>query len=65
MTTLSTESLSRSVVSRLPFFWWLEQADWPARRPSGKNTGAVPADDSYIPSGTADLWRSARPRPQR
>ena len=63
MTTLSSESLSRSVVSRLPFFWWREQSDWPARKPS--RTSAMPADDSYIPSGTADLWRSARPRPQR
>jgi hypothetical protein len=63
MTTLSSEPLSRSVVARLPFFWWRQQADWPARKPSG--TGAVPTDDSYIPSGTADLWRSARPRSQR
>lgn len=65
MTALSSESLSRSVVARLPFFWWREQTDWPARVPTSKSINSVPADDAYIPSGTADLWRSARPRPQR
>jgi hypothetical protein len=59
MTTLSVQSLSRSAVARMPFFWWRQQA-WPQQNRSAP--AHVPADDAYIPSGTADLWRSSRAR---
>jgi hypothetical protein len=58
MTTVSVPSLSRSTIARMPFFWWREQA-WPKQARPGADR--LPTDDAYIPSGTADLWRSARP----
>ncbi len=61
MATMS-QPLSRSVVGRLPFFWWRAQA-WP--QPSRRTAAHPLADDAYIPSGTADLWRSSRPRCSR
>jgi hypothetical protein len=64
MTALSAQSLSRSAIARIPFFWWRQQAAWPTAQRSRAAAG-VPADDCYIPSGTADLWRSARPCPYR
>jgi hypothetical protein len=65
MTTLSSQPLSRSALARMPFFWWRQQADWPVRQRAGKTAGRRPADDCYIPSGTADLWRSAKPHAPR
>jgi hypothetical protein len=47
---------------RIPYMWWLREAtkDAPAEAP--EPDGYTPSDTDYIPSGTADMWRTARTR---
>ena len=53
MTALSTPTRVR-----IPFFWWQNEA---ARtKPAAEKISYLRCDTEYIPSGTADLWRTAR-----
>jgi hypothetical protein len=64
-------SLSTPTVRiRIPFFWWQREvasaevaAKAAARAKAAAETdGYLRCDTSYIPSSTADLWRTARYR---
>jgi hypothetical protein len=64
MTALATSPNTRTARVRVPFFWWLHESRVD-RATATADSGSVYLDASYIPTGTADLWRSARRRPGR
>src|SRR5689334_15691488 len=43
---------------RIPFYWWRHEAS--QTRPAAREPGYLVCDTAYIPSGTADMWRTAR-----
>jgi hypothetical protein len=43
---------------RIPFFWWRREV----AATKAQDAGYLRCDTTYIPSGTADLWRSSRNR---
>lgn len=66
MTALIAGVGIREVRWRIPFFWWSRQPRM-AFESSTVQVGFVclESENTYIPTGTADLWRSARRRPGR
>jgi hypothetical protein len=60
VTTSTTTTKARPAVRIAPFFWWLREAD----RQSATTKAYVALPGDYIPAGTADLWRTARPGAQ-
>jgi hypothetical protein len=64
VSALTSSSPSRPLIARTPFFWWLRELQLQTTAREAR-PAYVASPDAYIPAGTADLWRSARPRSVR
>jgi hypothetical protein len=66
MTAVATARGVRTARLSIPFFWWVREADVHSASSSVEAEYAYTASDNdYIPSSTADLWKSSSRRSYR
>lgn len=64
MTAAAASADSRARGPRVSFFWWLNQNNASAALSAHEDTGQEAhafSEASFIPSSTADLWKSGKP----